>query len=441
MGACVYYSYAAPSLCYVSFRQFCVGHEPGQMAVLLETSLGEIVVDLFVDLCPELSRNFLKLCKLKYYHGCLVYNVQQNCVVQMGDPTATGRGGASLRGILAGAADGTPAERFLQDDPGSRQALKHDRTGLISMATMGRAPGGTGTAQLFGSQFFFTTRAEDLEHLNKEHAPFGEVAEGADVLANINALYVDGDGRPYQDVRLLHAHVLDDPFDDPPELLRLLPPTSPTNERPANEAVTARISASAPLDEHEGRTAEEIEESLKQKEAQSRATVLEMIGDIPDADVKPPENVLFVCKLNAVTTDEDLEIIFARFGKIVCCEVIRDHVTGESLNYAFIEFEDTGACEEAYLKMNNVLIDDRRIKVDFSQSVAKIWNKYTMRPRSQRKMASANERSAMSNAGRPASGAGATQPARGDRKRDRDAYPDDRGTRDSRHEPPRPRFR
>ena len=25
--------------------------------------------------------------------------------------------------------------------------------------------------------------------------------------------------------------------------------------------------------------------------------------------------------------------------------------------------------------MNNVLIDDRRIKVDFSQSVAKLWNK------------------------------------------------------------------
>ena len=27
------------------------------------------------------------------------------------------------------------------------------------------------------------------------------------------------------------------------------------------------------------------------------------------------------------------------------------------------------------MKMNNVLIDDRRIKVDFSQSVAKLWNK------------------------------------------------------------------
>lgn len=29
-------------------------------------------------------------------------------------------------------------------------------------------------------------------------------------------------------------------------------------------------------------------------------------------------------------------------------------------------------CEKAYFKMDNVLIDDRRIHVDFSQSVAKI---------------------------------------------------------------------
>jgi len=53
------------------------------------------------------------------------------------------------------------------------------------------------------------------------------------------------------------------------------------------------------------------------------------------------------------------------------CEVIRDHKTNDSLQYAFIEFEDTKACEAAYFKMDNVLIDDRRIHVDFSQSVSK----------------------------------------------------------------------
>merc|ERR1712107_689941 len=52
-------------------------------------------------------------------------------------------------------------------------------------------------------------------------------------------------------------------------------------------------------------------------------------------------------------------------------EVIRDRVSGESLQYAFVEFEDREACEKAYFKMDNVLIDDRRIHVDFSQSVSR----------------------------------------------------------------------
>lgn len=64
-------------------------------------------------------------------------------------------------------------------------------------------------------------------------------------------------------------------------------------------------------------TTEEITEMQKNKEAKARATILEIVGDIPDADIAPPENVLFVCKLNPVTNDDDLEIIFSRFGKIV----------------------------------------------------------------------------------------------------------------------------
>lgn len=54
------------------------------------------------------------------------------------------------------------------------------------------------------------------------------------------------------------------------------------------------------------------------------------------------------------------------------CEVIRDPKSGDSLQYAFVEFEDKRSCEAAYFKMDNVLIDDRRIHVDFSQSVAKM---------------------------------------------------------------------
>ena len=46
------------------------------MAVLLETSKGDVVVDLFVDDAPKTCLNFVKLCKLKYYNHCGFFDVQ-----------------------------------------------------------------------------------------------------------------------------------------------------------------------------------------------------------------------------------------------------------------------------------------------------------------------------------------------------------------------------
>lgn len=117
---------------------------------------------------------------------------------------------------------------------------------------------------------------------------------------------------------------------------------------------------------------EAVEKSRRATEARAQALTLEIVGDLPYAEVKPPENVLFVCKLNPVTEDEDLNLIFSRFGKILSCEVIRDKRTSDSLQYAFIEFEEQKDCEQAYFKMQGVLIDDHRIHVDFSQSVSRL---------------------------------------------------------------------
>ncbi|BAM41256.1 peptidyl-prolyl cis-trans isomerase [Theileria orientalis strain Shintoku] len=117
-------------------------------------------------------------------------------------------------------------------------------------------------------------------------------------------------------------------------------------------------------------------EEIRDREAKSRAVVLEILGDIPDADITPPKNVLFVCKLNPVTEEGDLKIIFSRFGNVKKCDIIKDYVTGDSLQYAFIEFETEASCNEAYFKMQNVLIDDRRIHVDFCQSVSGFWKRY-----------------------------------------------------------------
>lgn len=48
------------------------------MSVLIETSLGDLVIDLFTEDCPKTTFNFLKLCKIKHYNNCLFYNIQKD---------------------------------------------------------------------------------------------------------------------------------------------------------------------------------------------------------------------------------------------------------------------------------------------------------------------------------------------------------------------------
>ncbi|KYM79370.1 Peptidyl-prolyl cis-trans isomerase-like 4 [Atta colombica] len=298
------------------------------------------------------TRNFLKLCKLKYYNWNLFHSVQTNFIAQTGDPTGTGKGGKSIYGIVLG-----EEARYYEAE--QMPKIKHSRVGLLSMVNCGN--------NMLGSQFFITLGSE-LQSLDNEHCVFGEITEGLEVILKFNETICDGDQRPYQDIRISHTVILEDPFEDPVGFV--VPDRSP---EPTKEALMSdRIGADEAIDDTGGMTTEEIMEMQKNKEAKARATILEIVGDIPDADIAPPENVLFVCKLNPVTNDDDLEIIFSRFGKIVGCEVIRDHQTGDSLQYAFIEFADRKSCEDAYFKMDNVLIDDRRIHVDFSQSVAKM---------------------------------------------------------------------
>ena len=59
---------------------------------------------------------------------------------------------------------------------------------------------------------------------------------------------------------------------------------------------------------------EEVMERLRrEREARAQALTLEIVGDLPYAEVKPPENVLFVCKLNPVT--EGRHLISATYKK------------------------------------------------------------------------------------------------------------------------------
>lgn len=221
--------------------------------------------------------------------------------------------------------------------------------------------------RLAASQFIITL-GEDTDFLDGKAAIFGKVVEGFDALEKINEAIVDEKGYPMIDIRIKHTVILDDPYPDPPGL------REPSSSPPPTDAQmkTVRIADEAALHENDGVDEDTLEKRRREREAQAQALTLEMMGDLPFAEVKPPENVLFVCKLNPVTGDDDLELIFGRFGKILSCEVIRDSKTGDSLQYAFIEYDDKASCEQAYFKMQGVLIDDRRIHVDFSQSVSKL---------------------------------------------------------------------
>ncbi|GAA5895039.1 PPIL4 family peptidylprolyl isomerase [Sporobolomyces salmoneus] len=344
------------------------------MSVLFETSLGDIIVDLETTLCPVLSLNFLKLCKIYYYNFTSFHHVIPHFIAQTGDPTDTGTGGTSVWNQLErGSKEWSKDPYFVPplNEFGTHTKLRHSSIGTLSMAMAKKEGGGAEGLGACGSQFFFTLGNENgTEYLDGKHVVFGRVVEGLETLEKIGESLTDQDGRPLRDIRIRHVIVLDDPFPDPEGLL--VPPSSPVPTKA--QLASLRIGEDEDLNPDED--PEVVARKKREHEASAQALTLEMVGDLPFASVAPPENVLFVCKLNQVTTSEDLELIFSRFGEILSCEIIRDTKTGDSLQYAFVEFQERESAEKAYVKMDNVLVDDRRIHVDFSQSVSKLHNSW-----------------------------------------------------------------
>lgn len=191
------------------------------MSLLLETSLGDIVIDLEVEACPKTCENFLKLCKVYYYnlnaffngsfhptphHSCCLtfgHTVSKDFLAQAGDPTATGTGGGSVWSFIASKNGERDVPRYFVPEVVPR--LKHTEKGTVSMAIAptieGQHVGGC------GSQFFITL-AGGIEYLDGKHAVFGHVVEGLDTLDKINEIFVDQDGRPFKDIRIRHVVVL-----------------------------------------------------------------------------------------------------------------------------------------------------------------------------------------------------------------------------------------
>ncbi|KAI0848141.1 peptidyl-prolyl cis-trans isomerase-like 1 [Daldinia vernicosa] len=154
--------------------------------VALETSMGTITLELYTTHAPRTCANFRTLAQRGYYDGCVFHRVIPNFMAQTGDPTGTGRGGASIYG-----------DKF-EDE--IAPDLRHTGAGVLSMANAGKDTN--------GSQFFLTLAPTPW--LDGKHTIFGRVKAGLAVLKRLGMVKTGADDRPVEEVKIIRARVLDD---------------------------------------------------------------------------------------------------------------------------------------------------------------------------------------------------------------------------------------
>ena len=143
---------------------------------VMKTNMGTIELELFVDKTPKTVENFVGLANKGYYKGVIFHRVIKNFMIQGGDPTGTGRGGASFWG--------SKFEDEIVPD------VKFDGPGLLAMANAG--------PNTNGSQFFITL--VPTPWLNGHHTIFGKVISGMDVVYAIGDVKTAPGDRPLKDV-------------------------------------------------------------------------------------------------------------------------------------------------------------------------------------------------------------------------------------------------
>ena len=133
-------------------------NQPADVRVLLQTSAGDITLQLNEKAAPKTVANFLQYVNDGFYNNTLFHRVIPDFMIQGGDPTGTGSGG--------------PGYRF-EDE--CKPDAKHDKPGIFSMANAG--PGTN------GSQFFITH--VPTPWLDGKHTVFGKVTRGQDVVDKV----------------------------------------------------------------------------------------------------------------------------------------------------------------------------------------------------------------------------------------------------------------
>ena len=148
---------------------------------VIETNQGTIKIELLEEDAPKTTENFRLLAEKGYYEGVIFHRVIKGFMIQGGDPTGTGAGGASAWG-----------GKFNDEiDPASEVYQRGYKAGTVAMANAG--------PNTNGSQFF-------IMHVDYPLPPsytiFGRVIEGQDIVNAIATTQTDRSDRPSSDVKM-----------------------------------------------------------------------------------------------------------------------------------------------------------------------------------------------------------------------------------------------
>ena len=147
----------------------------------IETNVGTIRFELLEEDAPKTTENFRLLAERGYYDGVGFHRVIKGFMIQGGDPTGTGSGGASAWGGKFN--DEISASTPLYKGPYER--------GTVAMANAG--------PNTNGSQFFIMHSDYPLP---PSYTKFGRVVEGQDVVDKIATVQRNRDDRPLEDVTM-----------------------------------------------------------------------------------------------------------------------------------------------------------------------------------------------------------------------------------------------
>ncbi len=148
-------------------------------AAVIKTNFGDIKVKFYAQDSPITVNNFLNLAKQGFYDKTKFHRVIKDFMIQGGDPN-------SKDDDWSNDGMGGPGYKF-QDEFNDHKLVR----GSLAMANSG--------PNTNGSQFFIVT-ADATPWLDGKHTNFGEVTEGMDTVDKIEAVAVNENSHPTEDV-------------------------------------------------------------------------------------------------------------------------------------------------------------------------------------------------------------------------------------------------